>query len=434
MSSIDVKVGKNVGGIDVDIAGKGGDKNIIEEVRVNGTALPVVSKAVDVPVPTKVSELDNDAGYLTQHQDLSNYALKSEIPDDYVRDEDGVIDESLIIRSASDPRTPTVTFQRGSSGTDTYLDAKIYADGNALTISRQRNDNGTRVWEKVFEVSANRCRWYGEQLATEEYVDNATEIFWATYGTTTAAEIDAAMAAGKTLFVVDGTVTAAFGDKIGNSYYFSAIAGSTLYRRVLNNGTWQRTAITIENAGSRVSSFQVTPDNNHYPSEKLVKDSLDAIASKGQYRLIASGTISADTTKISVSQDTNGNAFALSQVMVLGKIYGNSSGYTGWIRIDVNCTSGSQRTGTICQQDQAANTYYSFLREFKRVGNRVIPTITLRSINSSSVKDSLCLIQSDYAVESLSTVSGDITSIDILGYATGALGAGTEYEIYGIDA
>lgn len=31
-------------------------------------------------VPTKVSELQNDSGYLTQHQDISNLALKSEIP------------------------------------------------------------------------------------------------------------------------------------------------------------------------------------------------------------------------------------------------------------------------------------------------------------------------------------------------------------------
>ena len=31
-------------------------------------------------IPTKVSAFENDAGYLTQHQDLSNYALKTEIP------------------------------------------------------------------------------------------------------------------------------------------------------------------------------------------------------------------------------------------------------------------------------------------------------------------------------------------------------------------
>lgn len=38
-------------------------------------------------VPTKVSELENDLGFLTEHQDLSDYALKSELPDvsDFVK-------------------------------------------------------------------------------------------------------------------------------------------------------------------------------------------------------------------------------------------------------------------------------------------------------------------------------------------------------------
>ena len=39
--------------------------NIIETVKVNGTALAATSKAVDITVPTKVSELTNDSKYLT---------------------------------------------------------------------------------------------------------------------------------------------------------------------------------------------------------------------------------------------------------------------------------------------------------------------------------------------------------------------------------
>ena len=31
-------------------------------------------------IPINVSELNNDAGYLTEHQDISHLALKSEIP------------------------------------------------------------------------------------------------------------------------------------------------------------------------------------------------------------------------------------------------------------------------------------------------------------------------------------------------------------------
>ena len=44
-------------------------ENVIEKVNVNGTALSVRDKAVDVSVPTKVSELENDEGYLKDEAD-----------------------------------------------------------------------------------------------------------------------------------------------------------------------------------------------------------------------------------------------------------------------------------------------------------------------------------------------------------------------------
>ena len=61
-----------------------------EVVSVNGKTGIVILSANDVgalpnttvipTVPTKVSAFENDKGYLTQHQSLANYALKSEIP------------------------------------------------------------------------------------------------------------------------------------------------------------------------------------------------------------------------------------------------------------------------------------------------------------------------------------------------------------------
>lgn len=48
----------------------GAQANVIEIVKVNGTALSVTSKAVNVTVPTKTSQLTND----------STYVKKSEIP------------------------------------------------------------------------------------------------------------------------------------------------------------------------------------------------------------------------------------------------------------------------------------------------------------------------------------------------------------------
>lgn len=51
--------------------------NIIESVKVNGTEQSVTDKSVDITVPTKVSELANDKGYITEHQDISGKADKS---------------------------------------------------------------------------------------------------------------------------------------------------------------------------------------------------------------------------------------------------------------------------------------------------------------------------------------------------------------------
>ena len=45
------------------IASEGGEPNVIDTVKVNGTALAVTDKAVDVTVPTTVAELTDSADY-----------------------------------------------------------------------------------------------------------------------------------------------------------------------------------------------------------------------------------------------------------------------------------------------------------------------------------------------------------------------------------
>ena len=47
------------------IVSQGGEPNVIDTVKVNGTALAVTNKAVDVIVPTATSDLTNDSGFQT---------------------------------------------------------------------------------------------------------------------------------------------------------------------------------------------------------------------------------------------------------------------------------------------------------------------------------------------------------------------------------
>lgn len=46
----------------------GAQVNVLESVKINGTALTPTSKAVDITVPTKVSDITNDSGYQTAQQ------------------------------------------------------------------------------------------------------------------------------------------------------------------------------------------------------------------------------------------------------------------------------------------------------------------------------------------------------------------------------
>lgn len=68
--------------VDGIVAG-GGDENVIETVKVNGTALTVSNKAVDIPVPTTVAELSDSNNYLMStnleigEKDFSSTSLTS---------------------------------------------------------------------------------------------------------------------------------------------------------------------------------------------------------------------------------------------------------------------------------------------------------------------------------------------------------------------
>lgn len=51
----------------------------IDAIKINGATQTIADKAVDIAVPTKVSQLNNDSGYLTEHQDISGKADASTV-------------------------------------------------------------------------------------------------------------------------------------------------------------------------------------------------------------------------------------------------------------------------------------------------------------------------------------------------------------------
>lgn len=83
-------------GIDADA-----EANVIETVKVNGTALmPDGNKAVDVTVPAKVSDLTNDSGFLTQETDPTVPAwAKAASKPSYTAQEVGALPGNTVIPS-----------------------------------------------------------------------------------------------------------------------------------------------------------------------------------------------------------------------------------------------------------------------------------------------------------------------------------------------
>ena len=125
-------------------------ENVIESVSVNGENVSVVDKKVDITVPTKVSELTNDAGYLTEEKnttyDLSTVASQ---PNNSVEitltPSEGVADVIGIKGSGS---TTVTTDENGNIVVetnvtpfdDTQLKASIKANTDAIAVL---NGDGT---------------------------------------------------------------------------------------------------------------------------------------------------------------------------------------------------------------------------------------------------------------------------------------------------
>lgn len=87
--------------------------NVIETVKVNGTALTPNSKAVDVKVPTKVSELTNDKNYISSYKDTT-YTLGTPVS---ATNGNATVD---LVDSSSKKQSVTI---KGSGATSVTTDA-----------------------------------------------------------------------------------------------------------------------------------------------------------------------------------------------------------------------------------------------------------------------------------------------------------------------
>ena len=99
-------------------------KEIADAMAENQTVVEALdaaigSKANKTDIPTKVSQLENDSGYLTEHQDLSEYAKKTDVP--------GIKVNSAVNADTVNGHTVNADVPADAKFTDTVPDLTPYA-------------------------------------------------------------------------------------------------------------------------------------------------------------------------------------------------------------------------------------------------------------------------------------------------------------------
>lgn len=126
-----------------EIIAEGGEPNVIESVKVNGTALPVSNKAVDVTVPTKTSDLTNDG------DGESNFATE-----EYVAENGGKIDVIKVNGTAQTITQKAVDITVPTKVSDLTNDSKFQTDTDVDTAIDTALANGTDPYQTKSEVAA----------------------------------------------------------------------------------------------------------------------------------------------------------------------------------------------------------------------------------------------------------------------------------------
>lgn len=153
------------------------------------------------------------------------------------------------------------------------------------------------------------------------------------------------------------------------------------------------------------------------------------------WRLVNTVTATEDVSNIIITQDSDGNPLSLKKVKVFAKVRGNSAGLSAWCRITVNNLTNDFYSGL--QSTFAATAgqdYYNKSRvDISIYAGRLMLDLRLASLNNAASKNTLFYINNNGCFENYPDAVDAITSIRMWSSSAG-IGAGTEIQIYGVDA
>lgn len=179
---------------------------------LDNTGLAYLWGKIKAKIPTKTSDLTNDSGFLTSHQDVSGKLDKS----------GGTMTGKLTLDGAPSNNLHAATKK--------YVDDSIAGVGG---LPSQTGNSG-----KFLTTNGSSASWATVDMS-------AKSVFYATYGTTTYAEIVEAYNAGKYILVsrpLNGTTLYAFSDiDASGTYYFRTFSNQSATNYgcyITSNGTW----------------------------------------------------------------------------------------------------------------------------------------------------------------------------------------------------
>lgn len=314
-----------------------GDTNVIESVSVNGTAQTITSKNVDITVPTKVSDLTNDSGFTTNTGTITGITMNNTS-----KGTSGVVDLGTVITSETALSKGT-TSGNGNAVTD------VSVSGHQITLTKGKTflESFTES-DPVFTASAAHgitssdiSNWNGKTSNTGTITGvsvNGTSV--ATSGVANITSVPASILSGAIPSGVTAT-TQSSGDnstKVATTAYVdSAISG--LPEPMLFKGS-------LGTGGTITSLPTASSSNEGYT-----------------YKVITDGTYASQTAKVGDTFISDGSAWVLipSGDEPSGTVTSITIDATSPIAIDSNSAITSSGTRTISHANSGvtAGTYRS---------------------------------------------------------------------------
>ena len=254
------------------------------EAVIDETGLSLVQKleekANKTEIPTKVSQLENDAEYATKSEidgkqdeikDLDAIrsgaakgatALQS-IPAEYVTDDE--LDNAL---------RPKVNVNQIAT-----INGKSLVNGGNIVITGGEGGgyDDTEIRAELDELSA-------EVSGLSERVDELEQpIFEAKYGETTYDEIVAAKNEGKWVILIKDRLTYHLSYVAESLAYFATINNNNSYSIYINKATngWVEGVKTLEETKNKTTTISESSTDTQYPSAKAVYDALQNVGGGG---------------------------------------------------------------------------------------------------------------------------------------------------------